>query len=139
MRPRKQATAKGYTITVLAREFGIDRKTLEKVLANTSTIGEGPRGGRLYSGKSFLEAWLSYHQSDRKNLDAERARLIFHQANIAELDEETKRGNLVEVEEVQSTLANAAIAIRRVIMSSNLPQREQDSILAELKELGANG
>ena len=132
---RKNPEVKGWSIAGIVREFSFDRKTVGKIIANTKPIGKDSKGNPVYSGRSFLDAWLAYNQSDRKNVEAERARLLFHQANIAALDEGQKRGDLIPREQIGYVVDNVAAAVRRVIMSSKLSAREKDSVMAELKEM----
>lgn len=131
-------TVKGWTIADIVRLFNFDRKTVGKILANTKPLHE-TKNQKLFSGRSFLDAWLSFNQSARKNVEAERARLLFHQANIAELDEGQKRGELIPREQIGHVIDNVAAAVRRVIMNSKLTTREKDSVMAELKELAKQG
>lgn len=132
----KSASAIGWTIAEIVRLFDFDRTTVGKILANTP-YKDGPNNSKLYTGRQFLDAWLSYNSSGRKNVEVERARLLHHQANIAELDELVKRKELISVDEVRHMLGNAAMAIKRVITTSSLSRKEQDSVLAELKEMQA--
>ena len=116
-------------------EFSFDRKTVDKIIANTKPIGKDSKGNPVYSGRSFLDAWLAYNQSDRrKNVEAERARLLFHQANIAALDEGQKRGDLIPREQIGYVVDNVAAAVRRVIMTQAIRQGKR-FVMAELKEM----
>jgi len=128
----------GWTIAEIVRLFDFDRATVGKILANTQHA-EGARNSKIYTGRQILNAWLTYNQTDRKNVEAERARLLFHQANLAALDEEEKRGNLIPRGKLSQIHSNIAGAIRRVIISSKLSKCEKASIIAELKELGNQG
>lgn len=131
---KKPSTVKGWTIADIVRLFNFDRKTVGKILANTKPIHESANQ-KIYSGRSFLDAWLSFNQSDRKNVEAERARLLFHQANIAELDEGEKRKELIHRDKIGHVIDNVAAAVRRVIMNSDLAAKEKKSVMAELKEM----
>jgi len=133
-KPKNSSTVQGWTIADIVRQFNFDRKTVGKILANTKPIHES-KNQKVYTGRSFLDAWLSFNQTDRKNVEAERARLLFHQANIAELDEGEKRKDLIHRDKIGHVIDNVAAAVRRVIMNSDLTDKEKKSVMAELKEL----
>lgn len=70
-------------------------------------------GGNVYSSKQVSEWHIARRLATRTGTSekaevfdytAERARLTYHQANIAELDAETKRGNLWPLETVRLLL-----------------------------------
>ena len=65
---------------------------------------------------SYLR-WLRERSSSKSNSDInnERARLVHHQANLAALDEETRRSKLVPTDEINSEWAQMTSIIRAKI------------------------
>ena len=65
---------------------------------------------------SYLR-WLRERSSSKSNSDInnERARLVPHQANLAALDEETRRSKLVPTDEINSEWAQMTSIIRAKI------------------------
>lgn len=85
-----------------------------------------------------LENYQSKHQpKDAEGLDivAERARLTFHQANIAELDEEIKRGELIPSEVVEQVWSDMVASFRAKILSIPTKAAHQFVALTEINEI----
>jgi hypothetical protein len=61
--------------------------------------------------------WLREHSSSKSNSDInnERARLVHHQANLAALDEETRRSKLIPANEINSEWAEMTSIMRTKI------------------------
>ena len=55
------------------------------------------------------------------DIQTEKARLAYHQANLAELDEQVQRGKYVDIVTFEKVIADAFITIRQRMM--NVPQR----------------
>jgi len=61
--------------------------------------------------------WLRERISSKSNSDInnERARLVYHQANLAALEEETRRSKLIPVDEINSEWAEMTSVMRAKI------------------------
>ncbi len=55
------------------------------------------------------------HQSTNSDINNERCRLIHHQANLAALDEETRRSKLIPADEINSEWAEMTSIMRAKI------------------------
>ena len=71
---------------------------------------------------SYLR-WLRERSSSKSNSDInnERARLVHHQANLAALDEETRRSKLIPADEINSEWAEMTSIMRAKI--TNIPKQ----------------
>jgi hypothetical protein len=65
---------------------------------------------------SYLR-WLRERSSSKSNSDInnERARLVYHQANLAALEEETRRSKLIPADEINSEWAEMTSVMRAKI------------------------
>jgi len=63
--------------------------------------------------------WLRERSSSKSNSDInnERARLVYHQANLAALEEETRRSKLIPANEINSAWAEMTSIMRAKITS----------------------
>ena len=86
------------SINQLFETTGIARATIVKRLANVDPLEQ--RGAKLYESRDVLP--LLYGAGASSNLSAsdQKARLLLHQANTAELKELELRGNLIPREDV---------------------------------------
>jgi phage terminase Nu1 subunit (DNA packaging protein) len=69
------------------------------------------------------------------DLSKERARLTFHQANIAELDEDIKRGKLIPAETVEKVWSDMVAAFRAKILSIPTKSAHQFVAITDLSEI----
>jgi phage terminase Nu1 subunit (DNA packaging protein) len=125
-----------YTVNALSNATGFDRRTLTKWLATVEPVESNSKGDH-YSLRQLVDSAIAARSVGETTLEAERIRETHHKANILELDEKVRRGELVETATVQQTLDNIGFAIRRVITTSHLPDRDKDAILAELRSLSS--
>ena len=103
------------------------------------------REGRsaFFSVRSVLDNRLAHqnqkHQPEEGGLDivAERARLTFHQANIAEIDEDIKRGAVIPAEVVERVWSDMVASFRAKIMSIPTKAAHQFVSLTEISEIQA--
>ena len=86
----------------------------------------GPKNAKLYDSEEALP--LLYEAGGRLDGAKERARLTHHQANIAELDEDQKRGVLVERDDVVIEVSEAVANMRAKLL--NLPHKVAAVIVA---------
>lgn len=106
-----------------AAEFAIDRRTLRRCL-NEREIVEGP-------DKKF--SILQCHNAIGGDLEAERIRETRHKANLLSMEEDEKRGVLVNVAEVKQVLEKICVGVKAVVQASHLLPEEQDDILKHLQ------
>lgn len=101
------------------------------------------REGRAayFSVKDVVENRLSKVQAKQQpgseDLDPiqERARLTYHQANIAELDEEVKRGSLIPAETVEQVWSDMLASFRAKVLSVPTKTAHQFVALTDLSEI----
>lgn len=102
------------------------------------------REGRstYYSVADVVENRLANHvekhqPKDQEVLDivAERARLTHHQANIAELDESVKRGELIPAEVVEQVWSDMVASFRAKCLSIPTKAAHQFVALTDLSEI----
>lgn len=100
------------------------------------------REGRsaFFCVKDVLDNRLSNQHSKRQpesDLDIvkERARLTYHQANIAELDEDVKRGELIPAETVDQVWSDMLASFRAKILAIPTKTAHQFVALTDLSEI----
>jgi hypothetical protein len=106
-----------------AAEFGIDRRTLEKGLAE---IGAKPDGKGQYTIKECHHACFG-------DIDAQKLRTERHRANLLELEENEKRGLLKPLHEIHDWIDKTAGDLKSNIMASNLSEDEKRDFLKTLQ------
>lgn len=105
------------------REFADHVGVSQPLVSDLLRRGVLPRDGTLDQWRlaycKHLREQAAGRQSDGGELDlvAERARLTHHQANIAALDEDTKRGNLIPAEQVEQAWGDLVFAARARLLS----------------------
>ena len=104
---------------------GFDHRRISKAVSGLE-FTPGPKQAKLYESKHALAA--IYISGDELDGNAERARLTHHQANIAELDEEVRRGVLVDRDEVVIEVSEAAANMRAKLL--NIPHKVAPVIVA---------
>lgn len=125
-----------WSISRLSEETLIDRRTIAKVLGNTSPIDSDGKVDWYYLS-DFVEALRGHDKkkSGAGDLEAEKTRLTAAQADIAEVERAKRRNEVIEAEAVAKVWENIAVAIRRTILTSALSNAEKDHILSELKSM----
>lgn len=126
------------SVSKISELTGADRRTLKKLFEHLSPIIEGT--SHLYETKEALP--LVYrkpqsNESDTGNLDIvqERARLTYHQANIAELDEDVRRGELIPADVVERVWSDMAASFRAKILSIPTKAAHQFVNLTNISEI----
>lgn len=104
------------TIHRLAELTGIHRETIRKRCS--TLIPEGKRSVEVESTQALA---MIYGVDNDYDYDTEKARLTHHQANIASLEEEIKRKNLLPADVVQTHWCNLAANMRNKLLA--LPSR----------------
>lgn len=110
-------------INQAAAEFGIDRRTLEKGLAE---IGATPDKDGKYTIKECHHACFG-------DIDAQKLREVHHRANLLELEEGKLRGKLKPIDEVHDWIDKTAGDLKSNIMASNLSEDEKRDFLKTLQ------
>ena len=124
-----------WTVNRLSDETLIDRRTIGKILGNTSPIDSDGKASWYYLS-DFIEAFREHIKGKSGgDLEAEKTRLTAAQADIAEVERAKKRNEVIEAEAVVKVWENIAVAIRRTILTSALSNAEKDHILSELKSM----
>ena len=72
------------------------------------------KGASLDCARLSYIRWLRERMSSKSNSDInnERARLVYHQANLAALEEETRRSKLIPADEINSEWAEMTSIMR---------------------------
>lgn len=110
------------TIHRLAELTGIHRETIRKRCSHL--IPENKRSPEVESTQALP---LIYGVDNDYDYDTEKARLTHHQANIASLEEEIKRKNLLPADVVQSHWESLAANTRGKLL--NIPGRLANSVM----------
>ena len=113
------------SISDLGLLTGFDSRRIGQALCDLPH-DKGPKNAKLYNSKDALP--LLYSAGDKLDGAEERARLTHHQANIAELDEDQKRGVLVERDDVVIEVSEAVANMRAKLL--NLPHKVAAVIVA---------
>jgi phage terminase Nu1 subunit (DNA packaging protein) len=113
------------TLDQAAAEFAIDRRTLARRLSeNQIAPGEG--------GYSILQC----HRACFGDIDEEKLRLTKEQADKLGLENQMRRGELVEVRVVAESINRAIGSIRGYVLGlTHLPEEDRDEILLKCKAL----
>lgn len=110
------------SVTKLAELTGISRDTIRKRCGPLLT--EGVRAQEIESSDALR---LIFNADSDFDYDTEKARLTHHQANIAELEEQVKRKNLLPADVVQTHWENMVANMRARLL--NLPGRLAGSVM----------
>ena len=110
------------TIHRLAELTGIHRETIRKRCS--TLIPEGKRSVEVESTQALA---MIYGIENDYDYDTEKARLTHHQANIAELEEQVKRKNLLPADVVQTHWETMVANMRARLL--NLPGRLAGSVM----------
>ena len=73
--------------------------------------GTIPKGASLDSAREAYLHWLRSRIKDKSTVNAERARLLHHQANLAAIEEEARRSKLIPADEVAEAWADISAVI----------------------------
>lgn len=114
-----------WTLDLAAREFGCDRRTIEKNLARES-IEPGEDG--KYSTAQIIAATFG----DR---DAEELREIRERADKLAIENRRRRGELIPIEQVYAYFSGVLIAFREKILALPIEQQDRDDILRDFQKI----
>lgn len=125
-----------WSISRLSDETLMDRRTIAKLLGNTSPIDSDGKAAWYYLS-DFMEALHGHNKSKSASgdLEVEKTRLTAVQADIAEVERAKRRNEVIEADAVGKVWENIAVAVRRTILTSALSNAEKDHILSELKSM----
>ena len=116
--------------TDLSEIVGISQRSLTTWQKNGMPIAvDGTRGSEnLYDTKEVID-WMIQREIERRisdhggsetdfyDLEMERARLTYHQANIASLDQKIKEGKLIPADVVEGAWVDFVAAFRAKVLS----------------------
>ena len=112
--------SKHLTVTELAAAFHVTEKAIRDWTARGMPLaraGAQGRGRRAYYDLGACVDWYFGANHQRLNLEAERARLAKEQADKTALDNELRRGRLVDVEEVAQLWTDLVAAARARLLA----------------------
>ena len=112
------------SLTEFKNLTGLDHRRIAQALSGLP-YDDGQQNSKLYESTEALPLLYTGAALDGQK---ERARLTHHQANIAELDEDTKRGDLVDREAVILEVSEAVANMRAKLL--NLPHKVAPVIVA---------
>ena len=115
------------TLPTAAAEFGVDRRVLERSLADINAM---PIGGKF--------TIRDCHNACSGDIEAQKLRLVREQADSVAIKNATARGELVELTAVTSHMENVFVSIRSGILASGLLSEEKNDLLKTLKKLTEN-
>jgi len=126
------------SINALSELTGFDRRTIGKKLADTPFTKSGR--SHLYDPQQALRVIYAADGGDY-DLTIEKARLAHHQANLAALDEEVKKKNLIPAEVVLERWQTIAANVRARLLSmpsqlaANCANASRDEVQKKANEL----
>ena len=109
-----------------AAEFGIDRRTLEKGLAD---VGATPDAKGKYTIREC-------HLACFGDIDAQKLRLVKEQADAQAIKNATARRELLPSVDVRAHMEAVLVAIRSGILASGQSKEEKADLINNLKRLG---
>ncbi|HIG66205.1 MAG TPA: hypothetical protein EYQ43_11800 [Methyloprofundus sp.] len=70
------------------------------------------KGANLDSARKAYFHWLRSQIKEKSTVNAERARLLHHQANLSAIEEENRRSKLIPADEVEEVWADISAVIK---------------------------
>ncbi len=113
--------SKLWTISELSVELDVDRRTMAKRLEGLDPDEEETdKGGRQHRRYRLARvfAHLMGVESDTLSLDEERARLAHEQADRAAMENEVRRGELLDQAQLAPDLERALVTFRQKLLST---------------------
>ena len=114
--------AKLWTISELSVELDVDRRTMAKRLEGLdpeeSETDKAGREHRRYRLAAVVAHLMGAAGAGALNLDDERARLAKEQADRAAMDNEVRRGELLDQEQIGPALERAMVTFRQKLLSA---------------------
>lgn len=126
--------AEKWSINALSDECGLDRRTIKKLLT-TAEPADWDGENALYWMRDLVEALREKQQSEKDELIKQQTRLTEVNADIAEVSRAERRNEVIETETAFRVWENIGLAVRRVILVSELDEQSKDRILTELRSL----
>lgn len=114
-----------WAINKAASEFGIDRRTLERRLAEASV---SPGRDRKYSTGQICAAVFG-------DMDSAKLRRANAEADLAEMDRNERAKKLISADIVQSVWTDALSQMRAIVMAADLPKLTRTQLIKQLKEI----
>ena len=118
-----------WTVSLAARELGIDRTTLNRKL---KAAGVDTGKGRTLSTRQLFEAVAGVN-GDSLSIAKEKLRKVKEEADRLELENRKTRGELIPVDDVRERLEKIFGAIRSAVLASpHLDPDTKDQAILEL-------
>lgn len=132
--------AQMWTLSGLAVELGMDRRAVGRMLAGVPADGEGPRNASAWLMKTAIEAMMGEADVESGKLDPaqERARKDRELADKTAMENEARRGQLVDRADVDAAVIGAFSRVRSRLLSipsKAAPLVAQDLEIAEIEHL----
>ena len=99
------------SVADLARLSGRNRSTIMKQINDVEYV-DGKHGAKMYESTLVLPILYNVAKAGDLDLQAERARLSYHQANKASLEEREASGELVNINEIEKEWISLMAAFR---------------------------
>lgn len=116
------------SITQLAAMTGFSRKVCKERLEAAEVRFKVEGRSHVYNTKEALPVLYEVNMPDKLDYQEERARLVYHQANKAELEEKQLNGELAPVSEFSNLLEVIFTAFRSKLLA--LPGRAALEVIA---------
>lgn len=112
-----------WTIEQASNEFGLDRQTLAKRINNGGIL---PGDDKKFSTADICRAVFG-------DIESEKLREVRHRANLLEIDEKERLGQLTPTHKVEDWIDKTAGDLKINIMASNLSEDEKRDLLKTLQ------
>lgn len=122
-------TPKGFSISALAVELGRDRRTIGNACAGLTPVGRQGKAD-LYRLSDVVEALAA--PAKPKSFDEAKARKMAADAELAELELERERGEVVRIEEVAKAIGEEYAATRAKLLA--IPSKLAPRVALETDE-----
>lgn len=107
-----------WSVSALATEMGIDRRTMAKRLENIPAAGEAQKGRPGWRLTDVIVAlYGSAEGGERINAEVEKGRLLKAQADLAQLEVRKREGDLLPADEVARVDEAVMTAIRDAFLA----------------------
>lgn len=123
--PKPKITPLRWTIASAAREFALDRKTLEKRL---SVAESSPGEDGCFSTRQILGAAFG-------DLAGEKLLKLQAERELMQLRRDGQKRLLVPLSEVRATWSAHTIAQRAAVMAQDCDRRTKDKIIAAIRDI----
>lgn len=113
-----------WKINRAAPEFGVDRRTLAKRLADAGEA-EGAGG---YTTRQILAALYG-------DLDGEKLRKLSAEADLAEMERDEQARALIRADIVEGTWNEALTNLRAIVMAADIPKVTRAQLIKQLHDI----